>query len=148
MQRFFISQKGFTIFETLLVIAIVGIIVAVSIGIVPQLRDRASLKSGEQMVVQTLEDARNRSVTGAGEEMHGVHFETDAISIFDGNSYIPAASTRRILSVPVTTNHASTTIIFSRITGLSNTSATITLSIPSGKTSKIFIGYDGTIKIQ
>ena len=78
---------GFTIFEPIIVIALVFVI---GVIIIPSYRGYAlnsELVVARDVMVQALNQAQNRAHSGEGDSSWGVHIETGRIIIFKGDSF-------------------------------------------------------------
>jgi prepilin-type N-terminal cleavage/methylation domain-containing protein len=142
-------QKGFTLFEIIIVLAIITFVI--SFGLVMDLNSikRDSLRSEESVIVSTLEKARGRSMNNIYASTHGFCYMPPNYIIFKGRqTCTPISSTDEI--IPANTNIASNAgsifpsqIIFSQLAGTTTAS---TIHITDGvKSVDIIINYEGTI---
>lgn len=138
-------SKGFTLIEILIVIALIGILAAVAAFGVGALAGTGALESAHSIVVQTLEDAHNRSATGIGTSTYGVHITNTAIIEFNGSGYVPGEGVTLPLPAAVSTDQASTTIVFSRITAAADATATIVIKNAAGLSKTVDVLSSGAI---
>lgn len=137
-------KTGFSLIEIMIVISIIGIVSSLALINMGPARDQAALNNAQAAVAQALERARSRSATGAGEQSHGVHIETDRVTVFEGTSYTGAGQ-ETLLPLSVSTNHNNLTIIFERITAQPDQTADITLEHNNGATKNVQLTPEGKI---
>jgi prepilin-type N-terminal cleavage/methylation domain-containing protein len=133
------SQRGFTALEILIVIAILGILVAVIFPPLINFRRSSVLNVETQEMVTLINKARLSSMSSKGDVQYGVHFATTSITIFQGATYVfgatgneehvfdPTVSIGTAGSIVV--NGGGTDVLFQRITGATDQNATTTLSV-------------------
>jgi prepilin-type N-terminal cleavage/methylation domain-containing protein len=138
-------RNGFTLIEIIVVIGLIGVLFALAAFSFGTLRSTSALNNAQAIVVQTLQDAHNRSATGVGTSTYGVHITNGAVVEFSGASYVAGEGTQIPLPLTVTTDQASTTIIFSRITATASASTTIVLNGGSAGTKKVEVLASGAV---
>lgn len=136
-------MKGFTLIESVVVIAILSILALAGINTITEFQRNAILSSATQELGSTLRVARQNSISG----MVGLG-ETDSyFGVFlSGNSYQLVRYTTTPPSTNTIENHtidaslsvtpASVTITFTRITGEPNAAVTFTLTRTGTTTSR------------
>lgn len=80
-------RKGFTVIEFILVIAIMGILVAVAAPFLSDSLTRSDLDIASVEAVDALREARSSAMNGKGGGRFGVHFETAQFVFFTGATY-------------------------------------------------------------
>jgi prepilin-type N-terminal cleavage/methylation domain-containing protein len=132
------TNKGFTLVELLIVIAIALILVTVSVPIYGNLQVSAQLNENTSQMIQTVRIARVRSVARVNNASHGVYFEInpgadDRHILYQGDAYATRdmAYDRAVTLNPSLT--LSTTLVgaevnFSKGAGASTTTGTVTLT--------------------
>lgn len=151
------STKGFTIAEIIVAIAIM--ILVSSIGVVAFIssKNSANLNSYTDGIISSLEQARSNAVTGKGGSSYGLKFATSTLTytLFTGSTYsssdvnnvVKQIGTGYTLNTNLTAS--STTIVFSRLTGVPNATGTVTLLQQSTSKSKVItVGSQGNITVQ
>ena len=149
-----ISQQGATLAETVVIIAIVALLVVV-VGL-PFLRFRQqqALQNTTNAVIAVLNEARTKTLAAVNNTTYSVRLESDRVILFSGTTYNSADSTNQITiyESPITaqwnlqpTPGTTNVISFTRLTGATTNSGTITLSIPGGATRTVTIDLPGTI---
>jgi prepilin-type N-terminal cleavage/methylation domain-containing protein len=123
------SQRGFTALEILIVIAILGILVAVIFPPLINFRRSSVLNVETQEMVTLINKARLSSMSSKGDVQYGVHFATTSITIFQGATYVFGATGNEEHVFDPTVNGGGTDVLFQRITGATDQNATTTLSV-------------------
>lgn len=141
--------KGFSLVETLIVIAIISLVVGLAITNFGQARNRALLEESQASIVNILELAKNRAASGAGDTAtnHGVRIESDKIIIFEGSDYGTGnnKATTTMPSAVFLGPLPGFDIIFGRISATSSTGTIIQITHPSGATTSVSIEETGLI---
>ena len=127
-----------------MITALIAITATGAASVLLSSRSRAALSDGQASILHVFELARSRAATGYGLEDHGVHIESGSVTLFEGVSYNGSGEQLQ-LPLAVTTDQASTTIIFKRLSARASASATITLSHMNGATSSIAVTKEGAI---
>lgn len=147
-------SKGFTALELLIVLAIIGIILAIMMYSYNTLKSKKQIEVTIDALDFKLEEAKTNALGGKNGTNFGINFSTTTYTYFSGTSYNPANtanSTTTILSnLRLTTSFSDggKVIIFSRLTGAPQATGTITLSdTTSSNTAQITIGALGNINV-
>ena len=136
------KQKGFTLIETLLVIALISIITAFSFFAFFNIDEEEALQTSETHVKSIISEARSLTLASKNRMQYGVHFTDDAVIRFEGGTYsssdgnnvvYPLHKKAQIQSVSLSGGGDS--IVFNRLTGSTDQSGTITLSTRSDETN-------------
>jgi prepilin-type N-terminal cleavage/methylation domain-containing protein len=136
MKNFY--QKGISLMELLIVLAIVGIIVAIAVSQFSKIRNAQILKSTTEDILSVLNKARSQTLASLNSLQYGVRFETNRVVIFNGTTYdsnnasnevINISSIARISSIALT--DGVTDIYFNRLNGTASNTGTIVVSISS-----------------
>jgi prepilin-type N-terminal cleavage/methylation domain-containing protein len=143
-------QKGFTITELLIAIAIVMILAAAAISISGNLQVLSQLNENSALISQTLKQARQNSVSGLDNRRHGVKFFSDRYIMYEGADYASRyGNYDRITgldpSMVISTDLPNQEVNFSRGLGEPNATGTVTLLHDTGEERKIFINSLGII---
>jgi type II secretion system protein H len=86
VSSFKFQEKGFTLFELMIVIAIMGILAAVTVAIVPTIGRGRELETDRDKIVAYLRHARQKSVSQEEGKQWGVRFD-------NSNSALPNKKT-------------------------------------------------------
>lgn len=141
-------KSAFSIIESLIVLGIFSSIALMALGTFRGERNDAEIKDATASVRNAFERARNEAATGKGYDNHGVHVEEQRVVLFEGSTYVPGVGKEILLPLSVSTDQASTTIVFDRIRATPSASTTITIHHISGATSTVTVSNDGTISSQ
>ena len=149
----FLNKRGFTLVETLIVLAIIAILSAVAVRSYYLLREKQSIQKDADSIVSVIEDAKNMSLNRKNDSSYGVNFSSSTVTVFAGATY---ANGNKISTYNLESNvtisalaltSSSTEIDFAKITGAPNATGSIILSTPSY--SKIVTIYGtGIIEVK
>jgi len=136
MKNFY--QKGITLLEVIIVIAIVGILIAVVSPQFSKMKNSQIIKNASSDIVSSLNKAQSQTRASLNSSPYGVHFQSDKIIIFKGINFSANDANNQninIVSPAIISNIALTggvtDIYFNRLTGLPSGTGTITVSISS-----------------
>ena len=156
-------MKGFTLIESMVVIAILAILALASINTITEFQKNAILTSAAQELVSTIRVARADSMSGLVKI--GETYEDDGYPFYGvfitGNTYdlkrtfTPYGASQTIDTVEshtadssITLSASSPTITFTRITGDPSSTPTITLTRTGTTTSKtITVNSNGLVSL-
>ena len=144
-------QKGFTLIEIMIVLAIFGMIL--TFGLIATLDSfkRNTVQAEESILVSALEKARSRSMSNMFGSTNGVCYIAPNYVIFRGTVCNPLLSTNELISANENIANLSNfsdstkfpTIVFSQLAG-TTTNATIYMT-DGVKSATTIINYEGTI---
>lgn len=156
-------RKGFTIIELLVVIGISIILAAAAAPLYGSLQVTAQLNDNTSLIIQTLRTARERSVAGYNNSLHGVYFDNNLGSVssyvlYQGGSYATRqTSYDRIQFLDQALIVSSTDfaligpdidINFSKGTGVPSTTGTLRLMHETNGNRIIFVNSLGGVEEQ
>lgn len=147
-------SKGISIIEVLTVIAILGILTAISLPVFRSLANSQSLDKEASIVVSFVNKSRDNAINSLDFLQHGVSFASSTVTIFYGNNPATSAtSTTYTLESQNTiwnVNFANgqSYLYFDKLTGKPNTSGTLKVK-HGGQTEKIITIYaTGLVEVQ
>lgn len=158
MQKIFKSKKqGITIVEMLVVIAIIGILVAVAFPQFSKIKENQVLKNTVGDVTSALHSAQSQSLASINSSEYGVHFQSDRIIIFTGKVFSAGAGDNKTVNIISPASISNVTLLgvssatgdiyFERLSGAPSKTGTITVSTTSF--SKIItISATGAVSIN
>jgi prepilin-type N-terminal cleavage/methylation domain-containing protein len=108
------GKKGYTLIEILLVLAIVGILLSITMVSLSTVQQNTYQNSSLDILLSDIKLQQLKSMSGnletAGTAPFGVHFETNSYTIFQGNSYVNGTSGN--FTVPLNPNVEFNNILF------------------------------------
>lgn len=128
-------KKGISVFEALIVIAIVGILATVVMPEFSNMRKSQVIKNTSSEVLSSINKARSQTLASIDSSSYGVHFESDQIVVFKGtvfsdgdvnNKVFEITSPASISSINLTGNVSD--IYFNRLSGSPSVTGTIIVS--------------------
>lgn len=144
------SQKGITLWEVLIVIAIMAIMATIVLPGFAKIKKVQVLKSSTEQIVSIIGKARSQTIASLNSSSYGVHFETDKVIIFTGVNFFSEDPNNQeiILTAPATISEinfsdSSSEIYFYRLSGMPNVTGTITVSAPGLSSKTITISATG-----
>jgi len=144
--------RGFTLLEVLLVVAILGLIIAVAAGSFANYGRQQAFNEQVDGVALLLLETRQKTLGAQYDQSHGVHVDTSTITAYRGSSYLAAVSSTTYAlqsSVSATTSFSdgSDYVTFTRVTGMPSATGTIVFSdVQLGRTATITISASGLIQ--
>lgn len=134
------KTRGITLLEVLIVIAILTLIGAISLGVFKEANSTHALDKSAYLVVSVLNQARSLTLASKNNTQYGVHFESNNVTIFPGSSYSssdPANIATPINSSVIISNVSvggGNNVVFERLTGRALQSGSITLALTASST--------------
>jgi prepilin-type N-terminal cleavage/methylation domain-containing protein len=156
--RFWEKSAGFTLIELLITIAITTAVAVLGIMNLVGHRQERDLILTSQEIATVIRNAQDRSIAQEEGSRWGVYFGNplsggDFYELFKGTSYATGAivsksALRSNIQFDIPASNSSSTVIFSPITGLPNTSTTVKISLVGVPTSSstIIINTNGEIR--
>lgn len=148
-------SKGISLIELLMVIAIAGILISVSISVFSSLSNSQSLDRDVANVLSYIEKARAEAINSEDGVEHGVQFASSTIKVFSGTNFL-SANVESTYNIPfasqisvINLSNSTTTLYFAKLTGNASATGSITISRISGGASKTIVIYaTGITEIQ
>jgi len=155
MYQTFLTKKGFTLLEILIVLAILASILGISLQVLQNLYQDSALKAGASEVYGALVSARSDTLSAQNDMVYGVRISTSTVTRFSGVTYTPGNSTNKVYAfekgVLATSSliASGTNIIFERLTGQPSATGTIYIrDIQGAGTTTIVIHASGLIEYE
>ena len=142
------ASKGFTLVEILIVFSIIVVVSAVTIPLYNRWQVANTIASEKTEVAQHLRLAQTRARSGLGDKNHGLYFQSNNYTIFEGDDYLTRDQGEDefyYLPTSVVISGFSE-IIFIKQTGIPNITGTLTLTNTiTSETATIDINSQGLI---
>ena len=151
-------ERGFTIFELVVVVAVLTILSAAVIGNFALQRKRANLHGNAEEVATTLKFAQNKALSSVNNSKYGVYIDDTATPhkyiLFKGNSYSGRDVSADIIhQLPSSMEFNSISlgggkeVVFNRLTGLSTQSGSLTVRVKSdtSQNETVYVSNSGAI---
>jgi type IV pilus assembly protein PilE len=141
-------QRGFSLIELLLSIALIGILAGLSVPVYSGYVTRNDTQIAATTLTQAYRHAQQLARAGYRDTAWGVHVANGAITVFSGPSYVARLTGWDEISTISTAIGVSgaTDIVFAKLTGLPNTTTTVTLSSTVGGTKTITLNETGMVQ--
>ena len=150
MKNFY--QKGITLWEILLAIAIVGVLAVIVLPGFSKIRKIQILKSTTEDIVSVIGQARSQTLASLNSSAYGVHFETNRVILFTGTSFSSDATSNQITNLispatisSISLSNSGADLYFNRLSGLPSATGTIMLTLPSVTSKTITISASGSV---
>jgi prepilin-type N-terminal cleavage/methylation domain-containing protein len=142
------QNKGFTLIETLLVLAIFGALIGLGLFMSMETLSGTLYRSEREVIVGLLEKARSRAMNNIDQAPWGVCYLGGDYLVFRGSVCASSAAIDRVeasASVAASSDFATKfpVVVFTQLSG--TTTATSTTVIQDSRSSTIAITYEGAI---
>jgi Tfp pilus assembly protein FimT len=157
-------SRGISLIELVIVVAITGLLVTISVLPFTSFNDQQALSNAEDSIGAFIIDARTRTLSSYNNDRYGIHFsasptaQSSQIIMFKGATYTAGTSTNVILPLSdnakitgVSLQGGGVDMIFNRLTGGTDQYGTITLQVTPAKTiytRTITINKAGAVSIN
>lgn len=154
------SQGGFTLLELLVVMALIGILMTLTVVNLVKPQRSASIAGTVDVLVADLRSQQLKAMAGDSQsassaQAHGIYIEPNRYTIFKGSSYSGADADNFIVqpdSITFSTNFASSQVAFQRASGepsgFNPSANTITVSNLSGESKTLTINRYGVVTVN
>jgi prepilin-type N-terminal cleavage/methylation domain-containing protein len=147
------TNKGITMIEFIIVIAIIGVIAGIVMPSLSTFRRTQALRNATEEVVSLLNKARTDTLASLNSTNYSVRFESTRAVYFVGTVFTDGLSTNKVVSfgslvtlppANISLNGGVTTVTFTRLTGDTTAYGTITLQQSSDATLQKIITINKT----
>lgn len=141
------AKQGFTLIELVLSLSVIMIIAGLSTTVYQSFQVRNDLDIAAVTIAQSLRRAHVQAQAVDGDTSWGVDIRTGSITVFRGVSYAARDTTLdEVFEMPTSlTPSGIAEVMFTKFTGLPQTTGTITLTSNANETRTITINAKGTI---
>ncbi len=145
-------QRGFTLIEVLLSIALIAILTGTTSIVYFSLLGRNSLDIAAWTTAQTIRRAQVLSQANAGNSGWGVHTQTGSVTLFKGSTYNSSDASNEVANIETNITTPTTDFKFDRSTGLPTTTApasafSIKLTGTQGDSRTITLNTKGMVSL-
>lgn len=143
-------RGGFTLLEVMLVIGILGLIVGLAIPFYQSFQLSTQLDNTSRELMRAFRQAQTRAMASESFSAFGVHLEQQKFVVFKGDTYSVADPANEVTEMPGVVSLSSLTsdVIFTKVKGYPNTTATVTVSTPYGESRTITINEEGVVDVR
>ncbi len=149
-------KQGLSLIETVIALAVLGLVAAVSIISFSQFRDRQQMARSSEQVTGTLARARSLTVFSQEESQYGVHFTSASVTLFKGVVFSPGDPDNQEINLTqveisnINLNGGGADVVFQRLSGQTANFGTVTLSLSRdpGLTRLVEIKSTGLVQLQ
>lgn len=140
-------EKGFTLLEILLSVALMAVFAAVSMTVYQAFQERNELDIAAVTTTQTLRRAQMLSQAVDGDTNWGVKIQSGSITLFKGTSFASRDSSYdEVFDVPTNIIPSGVSeIVYAKFTGLPQSTGTITFTSSTNEVRNITINSKGTV---
>ena len=145
------KERGFTLIEFLVVLAIIGIITTVIILSLSDFRENQTLKGDVEKVFSVISEARSKTLASVDASSYGVHFESGKVVLFKGTFYSAADPDNEEMTIndlleisDISLNGAGSDVIFKRLTGETEEYGNITIRVKADTSKNKIITITST----
>lgn len=144
-------MRGLTVIELIIVVAIIGILSAFSLSGFTSFRNNQAVVTSGQLITTALNKARTNTIASFNDSVYGVHFETDSVTVFIGDTYSSGASTNEVTSMPrgmslssISISGSSAEVVFNKITGDTDNDGSVIVSLDADTSKNLTISISDT----
>jgi prepilin-type N-terminal cleavage/methylation domain-containing protein len=142
------GERGFTLLEMLLSIAIIVMIVGLSLPVYQSFQSRNDLDVATQSVADMLRRAQSYSRGVSGDSTWGVHMQNGSATLFKGSNYAGRATGfDETTTIPSTFSLSGITdVVFTKFTAAPSTTGTVTVTgVSANDTRTVTINAKGMV---
>ncbi len=150
--KLFSSQKGISLIEIVIIIAVVGLIIAITAPALGKFRKSQSIQNTTNTVVSILQEARSKTLASYNNTFYSVYFGANSATLFSGGTYSAVDPNNKVVSYgspvvlqSVTLVGGGSSVSFDRLKGTTSQSGTIVVGIPSGESKTVTVSASGAI---
>ena len=142
-----ISTRGFTLIEILVVSAIISVLAGAGLLMGFDVYRSYSFHSELNTIVTILEKARSRSLANINQLPHGVHFDSEGFTLFEGRIFDSASPSNVFISKGGSADvQASADVVFTQLSGEVDETAEIqVVDSNSSRSFTITVNEEGRI---
>lgn len=145
--------QGFTVVEFLVVVGVSLLLVLAALPIYGNTQVSTQLNESSAQIVQDLRLARELSRSGVDGQLHGIKFQSNQYTLFEGGSYAARNTDYDRIntfsgSLTITTTFTNNEVVFSTGSGLPSINGTVIIAHSAGGTRTVILNGSGTVEDQ
>lgn len=136
------KSSGFTLLETLMVLAVAAIIITIVALSFGGLNASQALDKSVRNVISVLDEARNKTLSSSDDSRYGVRLESGQVILFRGSSYVSTDPDNEVSELHslvgirnVSLSGGGTSVVFDRLTGATSQSGTFEIYLREASTT-------------
>jgi len=137
-------SQAFTLIEVMITLGIFLLVSTVGVVVGIDSYQRVNFRSDVATAASLLQKARSSAMSNVGESKHGVYFDGDDFTLFQGNNYASRDASRDVIVEHNDAISVTGEVVFTQLSGAASGSPTITLT-DGVRTAVIDINTDGGI---
>jgi Tfp pilus assembly protein FimT len=147
-----IYYKGITMIELVIILGILAVLFAVTLPQFTKFRENQVLRSAVVETLSAVDKARAETLSSLNSSEYGVHFQSDSVIIFKGQTFSAGTATNEIISIVAPASITNATLggvsgtsgdtYFSRLSAAPSKTGTVTITA-GGSTKTITISATG-----
>jgi prepilin-type N-terminal cleavage/methylation domain-containing protein len=151
-------KNGFSLVEIIVVVFVMSVILSIAIISGRSFNDSINLENTAKSIDMKIKLAKSRSISALNGTNHSVHFETDRVVVFEGDTFDDSALTNEVfvfsdnikINIPVSLSGGGNNLIFDRLIGSTDNPGNISMEVISdpSKTKQIIINTDGQTSLN
>jgi len=140
-------NSGFTVLEIMIVVVMITAIASLGLTVGYDVYRSGTLSAERDIIVSSMQKARNFAITNVGESDHGIYLEDDKHTIFRGSSYATRDMSYdlEIVNSPRITSSGELEFVFEQLSGDGLMTGTTTITDDRGISRSISINEEGRI---
>lgn len=148
----YLNNKGYSLIEMLVVIFILLVILNVAMVLGRSFNNAVNLENAVKTVDSKIKTAKARSIGALNDTNYGVHFDTNRVVVFLGNTYTNGLATNETSNLPdnieiynISLAGGGSDMVFTRLVGTTINSGSIGIRVKNdtSKTAQITINSEG-----
>ncbi len=153
VSSFMLYEKGFSVIELIVVIAIAGLLTSGAVVSFSSFRNSTNLEAAGDLVKTTLEKSRLSALTQEDGFGWSVKINSNNLVWFKGQTYNPEDSTNKLVGLPdgtqissVNLENSGSAVFFNTLTGTTSPgNVVVSLVTDSAKTSTVYLNRSGVV---
>jgi prepilin-type N-terminal cleavage/methylation domain-containing protein len=145
------QAHGFTLMEILGVVAVMTILMTIVLTSFTTLNKNQALDKTAKYVASIIEEARGNTLFSKNDAQYGIKFASSSVTLFKGATYSAGSSDNVVYELNplvsisnISLSGGGSEMVFDRLTGNTTQTGTITLSLNSSTTTRVYVSFSKT----